>query len=33
VFSIIVNQTEQPASVLRQAVDEMVVILTQLKRC
>jgi serine-type D-Ala-D-Ala carboxypeptidase/endopeptidase (penicillin-binding protein 4) len=33
VFSIIVNQTEQPASVLRQAVDEMVVNLTQLRRC
>jgi D-alanyl-D-alanine carboxypeptidase/D-alanyl-D-alanine-endopeptidase (penicillin-binding protein 4) len=33
VFSIIVNQTEQPASVLRQAIDEMVVNLTQLRRC
>ncbi|WP_041740668.1 D-alanyl-D-alanine carboxypeptidase/D-alanyl-D-alanine-endopeptidase [Calothrix sp. PCC 6303] len=32
-FSIIVNQTEQPATVLRQAIDDMVVILTQLKRC
>lgn len=33
VFSIIVNQTEQPARVLRQAVDEMVVTLMQLRRC
>ena len=33
VFSMIVNQSEQPASVLRQAVDEMVVGLTQLRRC
>jgi serine-type D-Ala-D-Ala carboxypeptidase/endopeptidase (penicillin-binding protein 4) len=33
VFSIIVNQSEQPAKVLRQAVDEIVVGLTQLKRC
>ncbi|MBF2065125.1 MAG: D-alanyl-D-alanine carboxypeptidase/D-alanyl-D-alanine-endopeptidase [Calothrix sp. C42_A2020_038] len=33
VFSVIVNQTEQPARVLRQAVDEMVVTMTQLKRC
>ncbi|AFY51268.1 D-alanyl-D-alanine carboxypeptidase, serine-type, PBP4 family [Nostoc sp. PCC 7524] len=32
-FSIMVNQSEQPASVLRQAIDEMVVLLTQLKRC
>ncbi|OKH43668.1 D-alanyl-D-alanine carboxypeptidase/D-alanyl-D-alanine-endopeptidase [Calothrix sp. HK-06] len=33
VFSVIVNQTEQPARVLRQAVDEMVVTMTQLRRC
>jgi serine-type D-Ala-D-Ala carboxypeptidase/endopeptidase (penicillin-binding protein 4) len=32
VFSIIVNQTEQPAKVLRQAVDEIVVLLTQMQR-
>ncbi len=33
VFSIIVNQSEQPASVVRQAIDEVVVLLTQLQRC
>jgi serine-type D-Ala-D-Ala carboxypeptidase/endopeptidase (penicillin-binding protein 4) len=33
VFSIIVNQSEQPAKVLRQAVDEIVVALTQMKKC
>jgi serine-type D-Ala-D-Ala carboxypeptidase/endopeptidase (penicillin-binding protein 4) len=33
VFSIIVNQSEQPASVLRQAIDEIVVLLAQLKPC
>jgi serine-type D-Ala-D-Ala carboxypeptidase/endopeptidase (penicillin-binding protein 4) len=33
VFSIIVNQSEQPARVLRQAVDDMVVTMTQLRRC
>ncbi|UKP00851.1 D-alanyl-D-alanine carboxypeptidase/D-alanyl-D-alanine endopeptidase [Nostoc sp. UHCC 0870] len=33
VFSIMVNQSEQPASVLRQAMDEIVVLLAQLKRC
>ncbi|MEA5579086.1 D-alanyl-D-alanine carboxypeptidase/D-alanyl-D-alanine-endopeptidase [Anabaena sp. UHCC 0451] len=33
VFSIIVNQSEQPASVIRKAMDEIVVLLTQLKRC
>ncbi|WP_026731311.1 D-alanyl-D-alanine carboxypeptidase/D-alanyl-D-alanine endopeptidase [Fischerella sp. PCC 9605] len=33
VFSIMVNQTEQPASVVRQAIDEIVVILAQLQRC
>jgi serine-type D-Ala-D-Ala carboxypeptidase/endopeptidase (penicillin-binding protein 4) len=33
VFSIMVNQSEQPASVVRQAMDEIVVLLTQLKRC
>jgi serine-type D-Ala-D-Ala carboxypeptidase/endopeptidase (penicillin-binding protein 4) len=32
-FSILVNQSEQPASVLRQAIDEVVVLLTQLQRC
>ncbi|MCX7594779.1 MAG: D-alanyl-D-alanine carboxypeptidase/D-alanyl-D-alanine-endopeptidase [Fischerella sp.] len=33
VFSIMVNQTEQPASVVRQAIDEIVVMLAQLQRC
>ncbi|AUB37242.1 dacB, D-alanyl-D-alanine carboxypeptidase [Nostoc flagelliforme CCNUN1] len=33
VFSIIVNQSEQPATVVRQAIDEIVVFLTQLQRC
>ncbi|MCC5630634.1 D-alanyl-D-alanine carboxypeptidase/D-alanyl-D-alanine-endopeptidase [Nostoc sphaeroides CHAB 2801] len=33
VFSILVNQSEQPATVLRQAIDEIVVLLTQLQRC
>jgi D-alanyl-D-alanine carboxypeptidase/D-alanyl-D-alanine-endopeptidase (penicillin-binding protein 4) len=33
VFSIMVNQSEQPTSVVRQAIDEVVVLLTQLKRC
>ncbi|ARV59380.1 D-alanyl-D-alanine carboxypeptidase/D-alanyl-D-alanine-endopeptidase [Nostocales cyanobacterium HT-58-2] len=33
VFSIIVNQTEQPASVVRQAIDEIVVLLAQLQNC
>jgi serine-type D-Ala-D-Ala carboxypeptidase/endopeptidase (penicillin-binding protein 4) len=33
VFSILVNQSEQPASVLRQAIDEIVVLLAQLQRC
>jgi serine-type D-Ala-D-Ala carboxypeptidase/endopeptidase (penicillin-binding protein 4) len=33
VFSIIVNQSEQPATVVRQAIDEIVVLLTQLQRC
>ncbi|QLE56827.1 D-alanyl-D-alanine carboxypeptidase/D-alanyl-D-alanine-endopeptidase [Nostoc sp. TCL26-01] len=32
-FSILVNQSEQPASVLRQAMDEIVVLLAQLQRC
>ncbi|MBD2494447.1 D-alanyl-D-alanine carboxypeptidase/D-alanyl-D-alanine-endopeptidase [Nostoc sp. FACHB-280] len=32
VFSIIVNQSDQPASTIRQAVDEIVVLLTQLRR-
>ncbi|MFN6464203.1 MAG: D-alanyl-D-alanine carboxypeptidase/D-alanyl-D-alanine-endopeptidase [Nostoc sp. DedVER02] len=33
VFSIIVNQSEQPATIVRQAIDEVVVLLTQLQRC
>jgi serine-type D-Ala-D-Ala carboxypeptidase/endopeptidase (penicillin-binding protein 4) len=33
VFSIIVNQSEQPATVVRKAMDEIVVLLTQLKKC
>lgn len=33
VFSIIVNQSEQPVSVIRQAIDEIVVLLAQLQRC
>jgi serine-type D-Ala-D-Ala carboxypeptidase/endopeptidase (penicillin-binding protein 4) len=33
VFSMMVNQTEQPARVVRQAMDEILVILTQLQRC
>lgn len=33
VFSIMVNQSEQPASFLRQAIDEIVVLLAQLKSC
>lgn len=33
VFSIIVNETEQPAAVVRQAIDEIVVLLTQLQHC
>jgi serine-type D-Ala-D-Ala carboxypeptidase/endopeptidase (penicillin-binding protein 4) len=33
VFSIIVNQSELSATPLRQAVDEMVVLLTRLRRC
>ncbi|MBD2417005.1 D-alanyl-D-alanine carboxypeptidase/D-alanyl-D-alanine-endopeptidase [Anabaena cylindrica FACHB-243] len=33
VFSIMVNQSEQPASVVRKAMDEIVVLLSQLKRC
>ncbi|ABA20293.1 Peptidase S13, D-Ala-D-Ala carboxypeptidase C [Trichormus variabilis ATCC 29413] len=32
-FSIMVNQSEQPASALRQAIDEIVVLLAQIKRC
>jgi D-alanyl-D-alanine carboxypeptidase/D-alanyl-D-alanine-endopeptidase (penicillin-binding protein 4) len=32
-FSIIVNQSEQPASAIRQAIDDVVVLLTQLRRC
>jgi D-alanyl-D-alanine carboxypeptidase/D-alanyl-D-alanine-endopeptidase (penicillin-binding protein 4) len=33
VFSIMVNQTELPARVVRQAIDEIVVMLAQLERC
>ncbi|WP_224085401.1 D-alanyl-D-alanine carboxypeptidase/D-alanyl-D-alanine-endopeptidase [Nostoc sp. MS1] len=33
VFSIMVNQSDQPASVLRQAIDEIVVLLAQLRTC
>lgn len=33
VFSIIVNQSDQTATPLRQAVDEMVLLLTRLRRC
>ena len=33
VFSIIVNQSEQKAKALREGVDELVVLLTQLQRC
>jgi D-alanyl-D-alanine carboxypeptidase/D-alanyl-D-alanine-endopeptidase (penicillin-binding protein 4) len=32
-FSIMVNQSEQQASVIRQGIDEIVVLLTQLQRC
>jgi serine-type D-Ala-D-Ala carboxypeptidase/endopeptidase (penicillin-binding protein 4) len=33
VFSIIVNQSEQPGKVMRTAIDEIVVLLSELKRC
>lgn len=33
VFSIIVNQSDRPATVLRQAVDEIVITLANLRRC
>ncbi|MBD2195235.1 MULTISPECIES: D-alanyl-D-alanine carboxypeptidase/D-alanyl-D-alanine endopeptidase [Calothrix] len=33
VFSIMVNQSDRPASELRQAIDEIVVLLAQLQRC
>jgi D-alanyl-D-alanine carboxypeptidase/D-alanyl-D-alanine-endopeptidase (penicillin-binding protein 4) len=33
VFSIIVNQSDQPAAVLRQTVDSIAVLLTRLQRC
>jgi serine-type D-Ala-D-Ala carboxypeptidase/endopeptidase (penicillin-binding protein 4) len=33
IFSMMVNQSEQPASVVRQAMDDIVVLLTQLQRC
>jgi len=32
-FSIMVNQSEQPSSAIRQAIDDVVVLLTQLRRC
>ncbi|MBD2385908.1 D-alanyl-D-alanine carboxypeptidase/D-alanyl-D-alanine endopeptidase [Cylindrospermum sp. FACHB-282] len=32
-FSIMVNQSEQSATVIRQGIDEIVVLLTQLRRC
>jgi D-alanyl-D-alanine carboxypeptidase/D-alanyl-D-alanine-endopeptidase (penicillin-binding protein 4) len=33
VFSIMVNQSTQPGKVMRTAIDEIVVLLAQLKRC
>ena len=33
VFSILVNQSEQPGSVLHQAIDEIVLLLARLKAC
>jgi D-alanyl-D-alanine carboxypeptidase/D-alanyl-D-alanine-endopeptidase (penicillin-binding protein 4) len=33
VFSMMVNQSEQPARVVRNAMDEIIVLLSQLKRC
>ncbi len=33
VFSIMVNQTEQPARIVRQGIDEIVVMLAQLQKC
>ena len=33
VFSIMVNQSEQPSKIVRTAIDEIVVLLAQLKRC
>jgi D-alanyl-D-alanine carboxypeptidase/D-alanyl-D-alanine-endopeptidase (penicillin-binding protein 4) len=33
VFSIIVNQSDRPATTLKQAVDEIVLLLTRLRRC
>ncbi|MDM3861441.1 MAG: D-alanyl-D-alanine carboxypeptidase/D-alanyl-D-alanine-endopeptidase [Aphanizomenon gracile PMC644.10] len=33
VFSIMVNQSEQPGKVMRTAIDEIVVLLSELKRC
>ncbi|MCC5615903.1 D-alanyl-D-alanine carboxypeptidase/D-alanyl-D-alanine-endopeptidase [Nostoc sp. CHAB 5836] len=33
VFSIIVNQSDQSATVVRQAIDQVVLLLTQLQRC
>ncbi|MBU7585873.1 MAG: D-alanyl-D-alanine carboxypeptidase/D-alanyl-D-alanine-endopeptidase [Nostoc sp. TH1S01] len=32
-FSIIVNQSEQPANTIRQAIDDIVLLLTQLRHC
>ncbi len=33
VFSIIVNQSDRSAATLRQAIDEIVILLTRLRRC
>lgn len=33
VFSIIVNQSDQPAATIRQAIDEIVLLITRLHRC
>ena len=33
VFSIVVNQSDQPTSVLRQTIDRIVLFLTRLQRC
>jgi D-alanyl-D-alanine carboxypeptidase/D-alanyl-D-alanine-endopeptidase (penicillin-binding protein 4) len=33
VFSIIVNQSDQPATTLRQGIDEIVLLLTRLRSC
>lgn len=33
VFSIIVNESDQPAATIRQAIDEIVLLLTRLHSC